>query len=73
MSQDNAAVGRSWFEQVWNQRNLDAADQLSTPDCTAHGHAPNDEVIGIPQFKDFARNVLAAFPDIKITVDETVS
>ena len=73
MSQDNAAIGRSWFEQVWNQRNLNAADQLAAADCRAYGHAPNDQPIGIPQFKEFAHSVLAAFPDIKVSVEETVS
>jgi steroid delta-isomerase-like uncharacterized protein len=73
MSQENAAIGRRWFEQVWNLRNVDAADQLATADCKAHGHAPNGQVIGIPQFKDFARSVLAAFPDIKVSVEDTVS
>ena len=73
MSQENAAIGRRWFEQVWNLRNLDAADQLATADCKAHGHAPDDQVIGIPQFKEFARSVLAAFPDIKVSVEETIS
>ncbi len=73
MSQDNATIGRSWFEQVWNQRNVDAADQLAASDCKAHGHAPDDQVVGIPEFKNFARGVLAAFPDIKIVVEETIS
>ena len=73
MSQENAAIGRRWFEQVWNLHNVDAADQLATADCKAYGHAPNNEAIGIPQFKEFARSVLAAFPDIKVSVEETIS
>lgn len=73
MPQDNAAIGRTWFDRVWNQKDIDAADELAAADCRAHGHAPNDEVIGIPQFKEFARLVLAAFPDIRITVEDTIS
>lgn len=73
MPQDNAAIGRRWFDQVWNQKNVDAADELASADCKAHGHAPNDGVIGIPEFKEFARAVLAAFPDIRIDVEETIS
>jgi len=73
MSADNATIGRRWFEQVWNQGNVDAADQLAAPDFVAHGHAPNDATIGIPQFKQFARAVLAAFPDIRVTVEDTIS
>ena len=73
MSHDNAALGRRWFEQVWNLGNIDAADELASPDCKAYGHAPNDAAIGIQQFKDFARSVRAAFPDIQVWVEETVS
>ena len=73
MSQENAALARGWFEKVWNQGNIDAADELASADCKAYGHAPNDEPIGIPQFKEFARGVRAAFPDIKVYVEETIS
>jgi steroid delta-isomerase-like uncharacterized protein len=73
MSQENAALGRRWFEQVWNQGNIDAADELASADCKAYGHAPNDQPIGIPQFKEFARRVQAAFPDIRVYVEETIS
>jgi steroid delta-isomerase-like uncharacterized protein len=73
MSQENAALGRRWFEQVWNSQNIDAADQLAAADCTVHGHAPNDAVIGMPEFKEFARSVQSAFPDLRIAVEETVS
>ena len=73
MSQENVALGRRWFERVWNQGNIDAADELASADCKAYGHAPNDEPIGIPQFKEFARSVRAAFPDIRVFVEETIS
>lgn len=73
MSQENAALGCQWFEQVWNQQRLGAIDELADPACRAHGHAPDDEVIGLPQFKEFARNLIAAFPDVNITVEETIS
>jgi steroid delta-isomerase-like uncharacterized protein len=73
MSEQNVAVGRRWFEEVWNQGKVDIANELAAPDCAAHGHAPNDAAIGIPQFKEFARGVLAAFPDIHVVVEDTVS
>ena len=73
MSQENAALGRRWFEEVWNQQRVEVATQLATTDCRAHGHAPNDACIGIPEFQEFARAVLAAFPDIRIDVEDTVS
>lgn len=73
MSQENAALGCQWFEQVWNQQRLEAIDELADPACQAHGHAPDDEVIGLARFKEFARSVIEAFPDVNIQVEETIS
>lgn len=73
MSQENAALGCQWFEQVWNQQRLEAIDELADPTCQAHGHAPDDEAIGLARFKEFARSVIDAFPDVNITVEETIS
>jgi steroid delta-isomerase-like uncharacterized protein len=73
VSQDSAAIGCQWFEQVWNQRRLDVIGLLATPDCRSHGHVPHDGVIGLDEFREFARGVQAAFPDLHVTVEETIS
>lgn len=73
MSSGNAALGCQWFEQVWNQQRIDAIDELASPDCKAHGHAPGDEALGLPEFKEFFKAVTAAFPDVHVTVEETIS
>jgi len=73
MSAQNVALGCRWFEEVWNQGRIDVAEELAASDCVAHGHAPDDATIGIPQFKEFARGIRAAFPDIRITVEDTVA
>jgi steroid delta-isomerase-like uncharacterized protein len=73
MSTDNIALGRSWFEQVWNQRNVDAADHLASSDCLGHGSTPGAAAATIPEFKVFAQGVLAAFPDIHISIDDTIA
>jgi steroid delta-isomerase-like uncharacterized protein len=73
VSESNTALACQWFEQVWNQQRLSAVDELAAPHCKAHGHAPNDQVIGLAEFKEFARSVLTAFPDIQVTVEETIS
>ena len=73
MTTEQAALGCQWFEQVWNQRKLEAIDELASPDCRAHGHVPDDGVIGLAEFRDFARGVQAAFPDLHVTVEESVS
>jgi steroid delta-isomerase-like uncharacterized protein len=73
MSTENIALGRNWFEQVWNQRNVDAVDQLATVDCLGHGSTPGAASTTMSQFKAFAQGVLAAFPDIHVTIDDTIA
>jgi steroid delta-isomerase-like uncharacterized protein len=70
---NNAAIARQWFEQFWNQKKFDTIEQLVSPDCRLHGHADNDEVVGMAEFQQFAQALQKAFPDIQIEVEDTIS
>ena len=61
-----------WFEQVWNQGNLDAIDQMMAPDAAMHGLGEGAGVNGAEAFKAFATRMRSAFPDMRITVVETI-
>src|SRR5215216_1369936 len=61
-----------WFEQVWNQGNLDAIDQMMAPDAAMHGLGEGAGVNGAEAFKAFATRLRSAFPDIRVTVIETI-
>jgi steroid delta-isomerase-like uncharacterized protein len=71
MSQDNVALLRRWFEEVWNKGRIEAMDEMASQNVVAHGHAPFD--VGLDQFKEFFRTIRAAFPDIRINIDFTLS
>ena len=64
-----------WFEEVWNQRNAQAIDRLLAPDAVVHGTTGADgtEPRGPEAFKQFQARFLAAFPDIKFEVVDTVA
>ena len=62
MSQQNKALSRRFFEEVWNQQNVDALDELVSPDFV--GHDPQAPAIGREAEKAVVRMFLAAFPDI---------
>jgi hypothetical protein len=38
----NAAIVRSWFERVFNQRNTDEVEKIMSPDHTFHDETLSD-------------------------------
>jgi steroid delta-isomerase-like uncharacterized protein len=64
-----------WFEEVWNQRNAATIDRLLAADAIVHGitDANGNEIRGPKAFKEFHQRFLNAFPDIVVTVADTVS
>jgi steroid delta-isomerase-like uncharacterized protein len=64
-----------WFEEVWNKGREDAIDEMTAVDTKGHGLKGPDgkEVDGIVAFKDFYRTFRAAFSDIHVKVEETVT
>ncbi|BCM93975.1 hypothetical protein IAD21_05870 [Abditibacteriota bacterium] len=73
MSLDNAQIMVRWFEEVWNKGNLDAIDELFASDGIAYGLGEHGhDVRGPAVFKPFVQRLRAAFPDLHITVDDTI-
>ena len=74
MSHDTAALVHRWFEEVWNQGREETIDELFAPNGVTYGLGElNAEVRGPSQFKPFFRNIRAAFPDLHITILDTVA
>lgn len=71
MSTENRARSRRWFDEAWNQRNQDTIDELLSPDCI--GHLELGDVPGIEAFKQVQAQFFSAFPDLRITVEDTVA
>ena len=65
-------LARTWFQEVWNNKNVSAINELSDPEtfCLAESGE-----LSCPD--DFRRRVfepmISALPDIQLTVDGTVS
>src|SRR4051794_24344157 len=72
MSAANVALARQWFEEVWNQRRAEAIDKFLTPESV--GHLVTGDVPGADAFREQVHaEFLRAFPDLKVTVEETVA
>jgi steroid delta-isomerase-like uncharacterized protein len=71
MSEQNRTLARRWFEEVWNQRNVDTVHEIL--DAEAIGHMEGFETRGHDDFKKVRAGLLDAFPDMNIDVEDTVA
>jgi len=72
MSEENKAVLRRLYEEVWNEGNLDAIDEIISPNFTAHnaqpGTSPDREGT-----KQFILAYRSAFPDVHLQIEDQVA
>lgn len=66
----SAAIARRWFEEVWNKRNVAVIDEIADHNTVAH-HEWGDTK-GIESFRSMHAEFLAAMPDLKFTVEDTL-
>jgi steroid delta-isomerase-like uncharacterized protein len=71
----NNTIEHRWFGEVWNKGRADAIDEMLSPDVVIHGltDSNGNEVRGAEAFKSFYEGFRGAFPDIQVTVEDTVS
>jgi steroid delta-isomerase-like uncharacterized protein len=68
---ENTAIVRRWFEELWNQRRLETIDELLAPDAVAYDLAgPNATVRGRAAFRAAAEKLLSAFGELHFTVED---
>lgn len=71
---DNKALVHRWFEEVWNQGREKTIDELLGSNIVAFGLGEaGTEVHGPEEFKTFFKNLKNAFPDLHITIEDTLA
>jgi predicted ester cyclase len=75
MFEQNKALLRRWFQEVWNEGKETTIDELFIPDGVAHGLSKESgkQLQGPAAFKPFWRAFRSAFPDIRVTVEELIA
>lgn len=68
---ENVAVVNRYVEEVWNEGNLDAVDELLAEDYV-HGTPPPGMSPDREGFKQYVAMQKAAFPDLHITEEDTI-
>jgi steroid delta-isomerase-like uncharacterized protein len=69
---DNKRIARRWFEEVINQRRLDAIDDIYAAGYVHHGPRGR-EMRGRDQIRGFAAGILSAFADRHATIEEQIA
>jgi predicted ester cyclase len=78
-TEDNKAIVRRMYEEVWNKGNVDAVDELCAWSyvnwlaSTNHSSAPGRILPSRYDAKQFISQLLAAFPDLHVLIDFQVA
>ena len=73
MGRTAVAFMNRWFDEVWNKGNPSAIDEMMSADAIVHGLGEADvDVRGPASFKPFQARLRAAFPDIQVTIEDTI-
>jgi steroid delta-isomerase-like uncharacterized protein len=70
VSAENISVVRRCIEEMWNGREPDLADALYTADFVEHNPSNTDLGVGPESVRRLMRIYLAAFPDVRFTIDD---
>lgn len=74
MAEQNKALYRRWFEEVWNQGREAAIVELCSPNVVGYGLGEVEPVQrGHAGFKAFWRTMRGALSDLHMTIDDLIA
>ena len=75
MSEENKALIRRWFEEVWNKGRAEAVGEMLDVDAVVHGLSDDaaNPLRGPAGFMPFHAQFREAFPNIEVRVEDTIA
>lgn len=73
MLEANKAISRRIIEKAFNEGALEVVDELVGPTYVNHDPSVPDDLIGPEGTKQFITGYRAAFPDLRITIEEQLA
>lgn len=74
---DSKAIVRRFYEKLWNDRQIEIADEIFAADCLTHQLQSGAEDVGVlrdPQaIKQHVASWLAGFADLRFQVEEMIA
>lgn len=74
MAEEDENFMHRWFEEVWNKGRKEAIDEMFAEDGIGYGlpSETGEPIRGPKDFKPFYRKFREAFPNLKVTVEDTI-
>ena len=73
MPAGNKSIVRRLYEEVWNKRHLDVANEIIAPSHALHDNHLPESGIGPEAYKQNVTRFVAAFPDLRFSVEDMVA
>ncbi len=73
--EENKALIRRWFEEVWNKGRADAIAEMMAENAVAHGLSEDTAkpLRGPSGFRPFHAQFREAFPNIEVVIEDTIA
>src|SRR3712207_5839688 len=72
-AEDNKAIVRRWFEECFNEGNLEMADELFAPNHVLHIPSIPAETLGVGPVKSVVRLFHKTLPDLEVGVEDEIA
>jgi steroid delta-isomerase-like uncharacterized protein len=72
-AEENRALARRWFEEVFNGQDLAVMDEIVAPDIVNHAGRDLVTLSGREGYRTLIRQLLTAFPDWHSTIDDMIA
>jgi steroid delta-isomerase-like uncharacterized protein len=72
MSEENKALVRRSFEEIFNQGNLDAVEEIFASDHVLHDPTSPEEIRGTEGMRQYVSMYRTAFPDLQQIIEDQV-
>ena len=73
MTAHSAEISRRVFEEVWNNKNVDAVDELMASSYIHHDPQSPVVMSGVEGYKQFVSHYLTAFPDLHFAIEDEIA
>ena len=74
MSEQNKALAKRWFKEVWEEGNEATIDELFHPEGHAYGFpTPDSDLVGPEAFKELVRSFTTTFSAFRVELHDIIA